>query len=1853
MKSREIHLLVSFFFLTLISTGTSAAPTSPVPSSFQDASSSASVDLSTGDFSLPLNVMTVPGRGGMDFPVTLRYTAGIPLEQFASSVGLGWSLDVGSVSRQVIGIPDEYYPSGGDTVRTEQFIKCSGDPWLKFGYLLVHFNKFVTSIAPSVMTMLITGSSAKGRAVFSLNIDPLPDHADTYGRSIPCDELVVNGNGNEGGATGYFYSNNPNYFNGSDNVTPDIFFVTGSDVAGRILYAQEDSFVFSKSKGYLQIGSSERFAEEVLMSKSGGTINAFTVTTVDGTRYEYGGNGGTVSVFKPLGEAHALMSRSENSHDSSEFYEMRFLKDFNTEWMLSSITSPDGSNHISFFYDEWEPLFRVKYPYDGSWNVLDNNNWHAKSELFTQVKVLSRIETDTHTAFLDYDDARFDGFSSDFSAQAPRLRSIRLYSNNDLSNELKSVNLIHETNLLAVGSLDVQQDGKGRLALERIEEHGSDGTKLQTTIFEYAQDAAPGQYSNPRYEKYKSDRWGYYCADCSAYDDNPQGASRIDPTVWSLSKITWPTGGDTSIFYESDRYNRVNNFYPDQFLFGNNFANRDDAHYGGGARVSLMATCDGLGNCFHTRYFYNVHPFDADEDDGYDDVYSGGETSGVASLEPRSRTRFAGEDRLSFGGGYTPAQVRYSRVTTVTSDHFLEVEPIAPYGYTVNDFTTSIDFPSTGKIYVRSRYNCENYPLSIGGNPASKPTLFFGPPNVDVEAFGAGQNVGVQCTTDSDGYCQLRWKNNNGNDLASGTYWLIPMYGSCSDSDNHDAHLKVTYYSGDGGYTCFDGNADGNCDAMELPEGQRFGGRFDSTDLHGLPIRTTTYDARGGVVSVTENNYDHSVLMGKVIGRNEIAKQYSRLSRTMEIESAVRGVGSKTSYDYVDDGVNGFMRSTTVEPGGFNERVVTNEYEWETNDLLADANRFSEVKSSQVTSNGQLVASSRNVYSDFSGVQRPKEFHESKTANSEVVSFTDSYDSYGNPTLQRDENGKQTLLYFGNNDQCSNGGGQWAHALITCTEDAVGLATTYKYNSKGMLERMTAPDGSRTTYNYDEFGRLRTVLKPGDSTPSTTFDYYIAGEALSGSNLNRITERERISGELWKETRSYFDGLGRLIRTEVENGNSDLISETAYDAYSRIVQSSVPHTASLPPVYWRKEFADSPEGILEADYPAGSQPSWEVVQSAVWADLSRSSGYGETGFMITSDGFYDVYCSISGAEDGDIASAQLEDLTITSSELWNNYVGRVSMHTCSYGFYAPQVTDSRRTVFLKAGHSYRASVYADGVTARIVVSNRQKNKHFQVFADSFQNNAETPGISVSSDTGGNLYMSYLDSLGRVYEERDPTGGVTWYERDSAGRPTTVFAPNGLISVNVYDLLGRATDVSSPDAGSLHHAYDDAGNEVTKTVNGGEKIFNYEYDAINRLRKVSFGGVPDRYYTFDSSASPYHKGKLFASSNKVTAHWFEYDSRAYVSRETQFFHGSCKRTDTGEVFSYGCPDINMDGLVDSSDVTEMGQTCSNTPASYAGSYYHPMLDFDRDGSVTASECTRFQSNNGKPFSSVGFRLTYTYNNAGLLEIATYPGGTQIKYLYDSLGRLDEILRKPLNGAFARLAKYAYDGYNRQSRITFGHDAWQSFDYDNRFLLESDSFYAKNGDPLWQETYAYTPGGNLDSLHRTDLGKGAAFSYDALDRLTAIWAYDGYYGFPQGMMGYSYDSVGNRMTEEDSDEPPRTYSYYSGTNRLQRAGDAGTGNGCLYSYDSQGHVISMTNCVGGSSYDRQLDYDYEGNLKRIRYANGNCEQYYYDESGNRVKKVVKTASQALATYYAFSGGNVIQTLSDVPVSGISCS
>jgi hypothetical protein len=92
-----------------------SGPAQPETKAFQVAGVTDMVDLQTGDLKYNVPLLDIDG-----YPLNLSYQSGSGIDEEASWVGAGWTLNPGAINRQVRGVPDDF---SGDVVQNDHYVK--------------------------------------------------------------------------------------------------------------------------------------------------------------------------------------------------------------------------------------------------------------------------------------------------------------------------------------------------------------------------------------------------------------------------------------------------------------------------------------------------------------------------------------------------------------------------------------------------------------------------------------------------------------------------------------------------------------------------------------------------------------------------------------------------------------------------------------------------------------------------------------------------------------------------------------------------------------------------------------------------------------------------------------------------------------------------------------------------------------------------------------------------------------------------------------------------------------------------------------------------------------------------------------------------------------------------------------------------------------------------------------------------------------------------------------------------------------------------------------------------------------------------------------------------------------------------------------------------------------------------------------------------------------------------------------------------------------------------------------------------------------------------------------------------
>ena len=200
------------------------------------------------------------------------------------------------------------------------------------------------------------------------------------------------------------------------------------------------------------------------------------------------------------------------------------------------------------------------------------------------------------------------------------------------------------------------------------------------------------------------------------------------------------------------------------------------------------------------------------------------------------------------------------------------------------------------------------------------------------------------------------------------------------------------------------------------------------------------------------------------------------------------------------------------------------------------------------------------------------------------------------------------------------------------------------------------------------------------------------------------------------------------------------------------------------------------------------------------------------------------------------------------------------------------------------------------------------------------------------------------------------------------------------------------------------------------------------------------------------------------------------------------------------------------------------------------------------------------------------------------------------VYDSAGRID--IRTLGNGLTQKYLYKPWDAPAQGGRLDMmiaGTGAWDENNHNFATTLQKSD-------------YTYDSVGNITTIDDSMWGETQTFGYDSLNRLTSASATGGLANYNET---YTYDpTTGNLDLKGDLNID------YGDTNHIHAATSATLGaNTNTYEYDDNGNMD--TRIIGGQTV--HLDYDAENRLVSVTGTNLSA-QFTYNGDGQRVKSVV---------------------------------
>jgi RHS repeat-associated protein len=744
--------------------------------------------------------------------------------------------------------------------------------------------------------------------------------------------------------------------------------------------------------------------------------------------------------------------------------------------------------------------------------------------------------------------------------------------------------------------------------------------------------------------------------------------------------------------------------------------------------------------------------------------------------------------------------------------------------------------------------------------------------------------------------------------------------------------------------------------------------------------------------------------------------------------------------------------------------------------------------------------------------------------------------------LWSDELKRPTSMIYNDGTVSSNG---YSCCGLSFNIDREGITTSYDYDG---LKRVvsTTRAGVTTSNCFDAVGHTTKVLRNNVMVEASGYD--VAGrQTVSTNALNQATSLSYST-----------DGSGQsVIITTYPNAKSKV--ETYYKDGSLLSVTG----AMVHPLKY--EYGVDGSGVYTKEIrlgSGGSETEWVKTYTdflgrpykTVYPDGAAATSYfnnkGQLTKQVDPDGIITLYDYNAKGEqeyvaisaDSSIDTSGADRVTRTQSEIANGFGTTVRKVTTSVFGTGGSSSETVVSISESSLSGLTNWSIAFGMTNQNVVSYNGSGGRSIVTTNPdgttqtsvFQNGRVT---GVTNKVGATVLSSSTityDSVGRQSTVTDARGVVSTMSYNNGDLVTTnVVSGSGGLSqstIFTYDTMGRRFTTILPDGGAVTNEYWEAG-ELKKVSGARTYTSEYTYDTQGRI-KTLLAGQGTTTWSYSTN-----RGFLVSKQyNDTFGPDYTYTSAGRLQTRTW-------ERGTSATYSY-----NPLG-----DLSGINYSDSTPDVSYG---------FDRRGRRTAVT-------NGTDI------LNLTYNNASQPLIESYSGGPlngvivtnsynalllrdnlsvavnssavlQHSYTYDSASRLSVASDGTRSGNYSYGLNSMAGGIVFKESSTTRMTTTNSYDGLARRTLISST---PSADSVQSFSYTYN---SANQRTRNDLADGSywEYAYDGLGQVTnGVKKLSGGTAVPGEQFGYSFDNIGNRLTETRTGELGARTSTYT-TNALNQ-------------------------------------------------------------------------------------------------------
>lgn len=856
--------------------------------------------------------------------------------------------------------------------------------------------------------------------------------------------------------------------------------------------------------------------------------------------------------------------------------------------------------------------------------------------------------------------------------------------------------------------------------------------------------------------------------------------------------------------------------------------------------------------------------------------------------------------------------------------------------------------------------------------------------------------------------------------------------------------------------------------------------------------------------------------------------------------------------------------------------------------------------------------------------------------------------------------------------------GYLQQAVVDAGPVGRNLTTSYEYDARGNVTRVTDPRGTPTDF---EVNALNQIV--GKQTQGATFGEKVNKRVFYDANNNVIqvdVENRDGDGTLnptnaWFTTLYEHDSLNRLTRLMEEEGifYAYLTNEFSYDGNDQLVLTRSPVAVhGLDPFHVTQTAYDE-RGLVFRETRAPGSPLPSTTQFDYDGNGNRVRVLRGPDFLRVTEYAYDgldrrIRMTDAMGNETRYEFDRNNNLTRATTYGETNDVpgstGNRRLSETRYEYdgldrlvrFRPAFFDIFTELPLGDGFQDNTIEYAPNGRVTRTTNDRGHGTTYTfdtMFFLSAIVDAKSNRVDYAYDANGNVLSATqtghsdlggpdevfarnysYDVLNRCVADWDNVGNTNRYAYDSRNNRVRHTDPLGFAIEGDFDSISRPTSnrkgVGGSAQTSTHFAYD-AASRLTATTDGNGNTTHYAYDSLDRLVHTTLADGTTQTNVYDG-----HGNLVWTRDANGTEIFSVYDALdRCVQKNIKVGPGVAGDT-SAERYQYDGLSRLVRAANNQTEVTRV----------------HDSL----------GRCVR----EGTASPALGFNpreISLRFDAHGLLLAQTNPSGRVIEYTYDSLDRPTALGWRASAGLPRQsLGTLAYVGPCDASRVTRpngiqtdytrsgvsgvanppGDFGWGQIQRVRHTLSLStpveieDRLFAHDRNQnktLRALTMPFIPGAQTNRQE---------FQYDSLDRLVqSVTTQD---GLPVQDATYVLDPMGNRqvvigggMAQPYKLDPklPQPADFqvnqYTVTPFDQRQ------------YDENGNLHAT---VAGDPTDpqvRSFSYDYADRLVAVQNSVGPVAQYAYDALGRRIAKVVYAGTPPVpvaTNRYLHAGGQVIE-------------